>query len=141
MAVETQTRRWTREEIDLETRLLSVSNLVHTENCQQIVKWGKQDHTPAFWALILLEEVGELAHALLSEYRDIPQEQRGVLMSAANVGAVAQLVLEGKLPDRMNLGFCLTDSHDSATEAVQVAAVCIAMIENMQRGGDDGLGS
>jgi len=30
-------------------------------------KWGEQNHSPAVWCVILAEEVGELAKAILTE--------------------------------------------------------------------------
>ena len=39
-----------------------------TEECQrQYDKWGVQNHSPAVWLAILVEEVGEVAQALLVE--------------------------------------------------------------------------
>ena len=35
------------------------------EDDAQVDKWGIQEHAPAIWMLILSEEVGELARAIL----------------------------------------------------------------------------
>lgn len=39
---------------------------VVAEQLRQMDKWGVQNHTDDRWALILLEEVGEVAEAILS---------------------------------------------------------------------------
>jgi len=65
---------------------------VFEERRSQLRKWGEQTHTPADWLTILVEEVGEIGHAInegdLANYRD---------------------------------------------ELVQTAAVCIAMLESIDR--------
>ena len=52
--------------------------LIHRENHAQLDKWGVQEHTPMEWYVILAEETGELAKAILADYYDYdhatPQE-------------------------------------------------------------------
>lgn len=37
---------------------------VRDERYRQDEKWGEQNHRPEFWLAILMEEVGEVAHAV-----------------------------------------------------------------------------
>ena len=39
---------------------------IQKEALRQDAKWGVTDHTPAMWMVILMEEVGELAEAVLA---------------------------------------------------------------------------
>lgn len=62
------------------------------ERKQQAVKWGEQTHTPADWLTVLVEEVGEVSHAI-------------------NEG----------------------DVLNYREELIQTAAVCVAMVESLDR--------
>ena len=44
---------------------LSVKHLIEAERERQIEKWGEQNHDDYHWLAILVEEVGELAEAIL----------------------------------------------------------------------------
>jgi len=70
----------------------SILEDVFEERRAQLLKWGEQTHTPADWLTILVEEVGEIGHA----------------------------INEGDLPNYRE-------------ELVQTAAVCIAMVESIDR--------
>jgi NTP pyrophosphatase (non-canonical NTP hydrolase) len=37
---------------------------LHREHQRQLDKFGKQDHPPSMWAVILMEEVGEVAREI-----------------------------------------------------------------------------
>lgn len=41
---------------------------VHNERFRQDEKWGVQDHLPAYWMTILMEEVGEACKNVLEAY-------------------------------------------------------------------------
>lgn len=66
---------------------------VMAERARQNTKWGVQDHTPAEWMMILMEEVGEFARAEMeARYRDAdPIRMREELVQ---VVAVALAMLE-----------------------------------------------
>ena len=70
----------------------NVLKLVSEERDRQDSKWGEQNHNPAFWAVILGEEYGEVCRAI---YENDPSQY--------------------------------------VAELVQLAAVCVAMVESHQR--------
>lgn len=70
----------------------NVLKLVSEERARQNTKWGEQNHSPAFWAVILGEEYGEVCRAI---YENDPTQY--------------------------------------VAELVQLAAVCVAMVEAHQR--------
>ncbi|MFZ4394171.1 MAG: hypothetical protein ACOYOU_00935 [Kiritimatiellia bacterium] len=74
------------------------------ERERQDAKWGEQNHAPEVWLAILMEEVGELSEA--------------VLLTRFNNG-----------PDAKAKG----GVDNVRKEAVQVAAVAVAMIEFIDR--------
>lgn len=43
---------------------------IYRESLLQDEKWGLQDHEPEIWLAILVEEVGELAQAMLADRFD-----------------------------------------------------------------------
>lgn len=45
--------------------MTAYNDLVGLERLNQDDKWGEQNHSPAIWLSILMEEVGELASAAL----------------------------------------------------------------------------
>lgn len=76
------------------------------ERKKQDEKWGEQNHSPEIWSLILTEEVGEAAQAMLEAHfnAQVSQRKRG-------------------------------DSRwdDARSELIQVAAVAVAMIASLDR--------
>ena len=50
-----------------EERMRSALEEVAEERRRQFVKWGDQDHDPAWWLAILTEEVGEFAQSILHD--------------------------------------------------------------------------
>lgn len=46
---------------------INFQKLMDKERIAQIKKWGIQEHTEAEWITILVEEVGELAQAILQK--------------------------------------------------------------------------
>ena len=72
---------------------------VADERTRQNAKWGEQDHDPETWLAILVEEVGELATAMIRD----------------------------RFGDRDH-------AADMQTEAIQVAAVAVALVECLKRG-------
>jgi len=79
---------------------LSVFAAVATERRRQRDLYGEQNHEPEVWLAILVEEVGELATAMV--HARFPQYQH-------------------------------RNSSDIRAEAVQVAAVAIALVECLDR--------
>jgi NTP pyrophosphatase (non-canonical NTP hydrolase) len=51
-----------------------ISRQIRDERDRQDYKWGIQNHTATEWAMILLEEVGELAEAVLEEHFPLDRE-------------------------------------------------------------------
>jgi NTP pyrophosphatase (non-canonical NTP hydrolase) len=62
--------------------------LVQTEMLRQQQLWGIQDHPQAMWMTILMEEVGEAAHAALEDDVDNYEEE------LVQVAAVAMSALK-----------------------------------------------
>ena len=46
-------------------KLMAVFSEIRDERKNQDVKWGEQNHNPADWLMILVEEVGEASRAAL----------------------------------------------------------------------------
>ena len=66
---------------------------VLVERKAQDAKWGEQNHDPAMWIAILIEEVGEFARAVLRhEYEDGPAPE--IRRELVQVAAVALSMLE-----------------------------------------------
>lgn len=80
------------------------ADCVAEERLRQDSKWGEQNHDPEWWLAILMEEVGELAQAVLETHFD-----NGV--DARAKGGVENI----------------------RKEAVQCAAVALAMVEYIDR--------
>ena len=52
-----------------------VFDLIKQENISQVMKWGKQDHSPFEWLAYTTEELGELSKAISEHfYRDGTRE-------------------------------------------------------------------
>ena len=82
---------------------------VARERTRQDKKWGEQNHSPVEWLAILMEEVGELAEAVLHHnFNTATQYHQGDL--SHGTGAIED-------------------------EANQVAAVAVAMVESLRRQG------
>lgn len=81
----------------------SVVNELLRERNEQDERWGEQNHAPAVWVNILGEEFGELCQAVLE----------------------ADLFDNGRRDE-----FSLADIRE---EAIQVAAVALAMVESLDR--------
>lgn len=78
---------------------------VEEERCRQDDKWGEQNHSPAGWMAVLMEEVGEAA-------REVAQ------------GWIEPVSLDGhsrRTAERLR------------QELIQVAAVAVAAIESLDR--------
>lgn len=63
----------------------SISNVLH-EREQQDQKWGEQNHNPKIWLAILMEEVSEVAKALIENE---PRNYRNELVQVAAVAISA----------------------------------------------------
>jgi len=77
--------------------------LLLKERRDQDAKWGEQNHAPEWWLAILMEEVGELAQAILETHFKNPD-------GSPHGGAV-----------------------NIQKEAVQCAAVALALVEYLNR--------
>lgn len=71
---------------------MNFDTLVNEERGRQESKWGEQNHSPYFWLVILMEEIGELSKAVLENDgqfrhpdRDIEKE---LIQSAAVLKAM-----------------------------------------------------
>ena len=94
----------TQEDIDRQNRTDTALESVNQERDEQHLKWGTQRHDWPVWLTVLAEEQGELAQAILR------------LREAEHQG------LDGLRP---------TILVEMRNEAVQVAAVAVAMIEHI----------
>lgn len=70
---------------------------IKKERRNQDKKWGKQNHGPEFWMLILLEEIGEAAKAIL-EGAALGYRDEMIQAAAICIAAIESL-------DRRNLTF------------------------------------
>lgn len=61
---------------------------IGNERVKQTLKWGMQDHSLEKWTVILTEEVGELAKAVLEQDLD------GVKKEAVQIAAVAAAIVQ-----------------------------------------------
>lgn len=113
--------------------LASVSRAVEVENLSQIIKWGVQDHTLIYWLGILLEEVGEMAEAVMVQSPDLTPIEEGIIDKAYQLGLRAKAYIEGREPDGISRVNDAIHEIDLGKEIVQVAAVCVAMEENRRR--------
>lgn len=71
----------------------NVFQLIRDERSRQEAKWGKQNHSGPVWFLILAEEVGEVAKAMLHTAFGGPESGK-VKMELIQVAAVAVQWLE-----------------------------------------------
>lgn len=77
----------------------TVFDLVDQERERQNRLWGKQNHTPAIWCLILSEEMGEVAKEANDIYfKDISTDNYAVEL--VQVAAVAVAALENYLENK-----------------------------------------
>ena len=71
----------------------SALQAVMAERHKQDAKWGVQDHSLEWWHLILAEETGELAQAILENHFGGPKGCN-VRLEAVQVAAVALAIVE-----------------------------------------------
>jgi NTP pyrophosphatase (non-canonical NTP hydrolase) len=88
------------------------------ERNRQDAKWGEQNHSPEWWHLILAEEVGELAQAILSTHVDACQSEN---LSTSELPAMPMAYEE--------------DMDEIQRECVHVAATALAFLECLLREG------
>lgn len=69
-------------------------NLIERERASQDEKWGEQNHEPLKWMAILLEEVGELARAILESHFEKYGERAAVEHELIQVAAVCAVMWE-----------------------------------------------
>jgi NTP pyrophosphatase (non-canonical NTP hydrolase) len=58
------------------------------ERKNQEAKWGEQNHSPDYWMVILMEEVGEACHEICGKFTDL-QAYRKELVQVAAVAVAA----------------------------------------------------
>jgi len=76
-------------------------NAIAVERTRQDTKWGEQNHDPHKWVTILMEEVGEVARAVLDE------KPKDYTKELVQVAAVCVVALECQ--ERMNKHTKITD--------------------------------
>jgi hypothetical protein len=91
-------------EVSFDPAFTGAEKSVREERERQDIKWGIQNHTAEWWLAILMEEVGELAQAILETHFD-------------------------KNPEHLTKGGIV----NIRKEAVQSAAVALAIIECIDR--------
>ena len=70
---------------------------IEAESYSQDRKWGQQNHSPELWLAILVEEVGELAQAILAnefDPNDHNSHHEGMETEAIQIAAVAGQFIE-----------------------------------------------
>jgi len=74
---------------------------IKAEGYSQDRKWGEQNHDPEIWLSVLVEEVGELAQAMLAHRFDTGRDakmhashNRGMEIEAIQIAAVAAHFVE-----------------------------------------------
>jgi NTP pyrophosphatase (non-canonical NTP hydrolase) len=78
-----------------ETMFRDIMGDVLEERRDQHEKWGQQDHNYFFWQAILVEEVGEVAKALLSAATSPIMPDENLEEELLQVAAVAVAWIEG----------------------------------------------
>jgi len=69
--------------------------LVRDERISQDTKWGEQNHHPAIWLAILMEEVGEVSSPIIGqEWRPDLQTVHELEHELVQVAAVAKVMWE-----------------------------------------------
>lgn len=72
------------------TRSRLMSEISH-ELERQHLKWGVQDHEPLYWLGILVEEVGEVAQAMIENRPLSVVEKELIQVAAVAISAIASL--------------------------------------------------
>lgn len=70
---------------------------IEQERLKQILKWGMRCHDSGTWLKILVEEVGELAQAMLDKDDGGPKEDQAqclIMREATQVAAVAAAIMQ-----------------------------------------------
>lgn len=65
-------------------------DLIQIERNNQIEKWGDQEHSDERWVVILLEELGEVAKAI------VEGDEAGVLSESVQVAALLEAWMESR---------------------------------------------
>lgn len=77
---------------------LEITVLIHEERERQIAKWGDQHHTHLEWLGILVEEVGEIAEAIVKRFVDYEtKDDTPIFKEIIHATAVGIAWLEDKL--------------------------------------------
>lgn len=111
-----------------EGQTLAALQAVMTERQRQHEKWGVQRHDFTVWLTVLSEEVGEVAEQIL--WLRQTESEPIVVFGRANgdkAGYEKAAAEEREIRDDT----ILTQLKDVRAEAVQVAAVAVSMIENL----------
>jgi len=69
------------------------NQMVANERTYQDTKWGEQNHEPTWWLAILVEEVGELAKAILETEQGL-EDTKSVEAELVQIAAVAKAMWE-----------------------------------------------
>jgi hypothetical protein len=91
----------------LETFTTFIQPLIFWENHRQHRKWGVQNHDPATWMMILSEEHGELAQALLQyqyEDGDIDKVIKEAVQTATLAAKIAEMFLAERCTNHISIG-------------------------------------
>lgn len=112
----------TQEDIDRQNRTDIALESVKQERDEQHLKWGTQRHDWPVWLTVLAEEVGELAQAILC-FRSFDA------LIGPDVGQSVDPLVAAS--DRINVQQRRIELLNCRAEAVQVAAVAVAMIEHI----------
>jgi NTP pyrophosphatase (non-canonical NTP hydrolase) len=76
---------------------VTAAKSIAEERDRQNAKWGVQNYTPEWWLAILMEEVGELAQAILETHFDNGTDLGGIdniRTEAVHSAAVAMALVE-----------------------------------------------
>lgn len=87
------------KDLCLESLTNVITPMIYWENHRQIRKWGVQEHEPATWMMILSEEHGELAEALL-RYQYAGGSVDSVIKEAIHTATLAVKIAEMLLAQR-----------------------------------------
>lgn len=76
--------------------MLSWEQLVDEERRRQDAKWGQQDTTPEWWLTYIVEELGEVAKAILHTFGNDPNPtaKGNLLEELIQVAALAKAMYE-----------------------------------------------
>ena len=100
---------------------MKILNEIANERIRQDEKWGEQNHSLSLWLAILGEEFGEVSKEVVEFY--FAKAKSSLSTKSETYGMQSD---ENNMLQRLIL-------ENYRKELIQVAAVCVSMIESLER--------